>query len=185
MVKYCWWKYRFLTSHKQKQKYYLRPKTVIEATNELQLALKVIQWKFFLKKYQQLFAIKPFLVIFFKKPIPLNNIPTFSRMLEWNPQRKIFLKNIIVIQFKVAAPERNSNFFWRKSRFRFLASAPLPPANFEEVCVPKQKNFLYISDFLRAPDFFKKEKKIFRFGVPRIRNGGKSVYFKVVSLLYS
>jgi len=24
------------------------------------------------------------------------------------------------------------------------ASAPLPPANFEEICVPKQKNFPFI-----------------------------------------
>jgi hypothetical protein len=54
----------------------------------------------------------------------------------------------------------SSNFFPKFG----LASAPLPPANFEEVCVPKQKNFLCIFLMSRAQIFFKKEKKIFCFG---------------------
>ena len=51
-----------------------------------------------------------------------------------------------------------------------------PPANFGEVCVSKQKNFLYIFLISRAQIFFKKEKKIFCFGVPIIRNGGKQIF---------
>jgi len=57
----------------------------------------------------------------------------------------------------------SSNFFPKFC----LASAPPPPANFCKICVPKQKNFLYIFLMSRAQIFFKKEKKIFCFGFLR------------------
>ena len=52
----------------------------------------------------------------------------------------------------------SSNLFPKFS----LTSAPLPPANFEEVCVPKLKNFPHTFLILRARFFsFKKEREIF------------------------
>jgi hypothetical protein len=51
---------------------------------------------------------------------------------------------------------------------------PLPPANFEEICVPKTENFPF---FLKKKIGARKIKKMWGnfsgFGVPKIRNGGK------------
>ena len=56
--------------------------------------------------------------------------------------------------------------------FRF-PSAPLPPANFEEICVPKTENFPFL---LKKKIGARKIKKMWEnfsgFGVPKIRNGG-------------
>jgi len=83
-----------------------------------------------------------------------------------NPPKEVDKNNLAVLA------ERNSNFFCRKSGFRFLAFASAEQLRrksfWKRFSFQNRKNFLYFSDFVfaRARFFSKRKRKFFGFGSP-------------------